>query len=228
MISVIVPIYNAESYLAACLDSITRQSEREIEIVLVDDGSTDNSLAIAQDYASRDQRIRIYSIPHSGQSAARNKGLAESKGGYIAFVDADDRLASDWCKKMLEAIGGASYIQSEGGWNPYRRTVVWGRLYKAETIAGIRFAEGMIYEDVLFSVELWLRGGKGKIIDYHGYHYTANPDSTTSQRHPEAEQKILHALRQKAKEAPWMKKWIVWYTMIRLKIFFIKQWKSYS
>ena len=112
MISIIVPIYNAEEYLQACIESLIRQTEKELQLILVNDGSTDESLAIAQAYAKQDARIEIYSQPHAGQSAARNNGLKHAKGEYIAFVDADDALEPDWCERHLAAIDGVDYVQS--------------------------------------------------------------------------------------------------------------------
>ena len=78
MISIIVPIYNAEAYLKACVESLCQQGD--VQIVLVDDGSTDGSLGIAQDFAKQDKRIIVLTQPHAGQSAARNRGLAQATG----------------------------------------------------------------------------------------------------------------------------------------------------
>ena len=90
-VSVIMPAYNAGSYIAQALDSALRQTEGDLEIVVVDDGSTDATLAIAQDAASRDPRIVVYAQARSGKAAiARNRGLATARGEFIAFLDADD------------------------------------------------------------------------------------------------------------------------------------------
>ena len=112
MISIIVPIYNAETYLAACIESLIAQTKKELEIILVDDESTDSCLTIAQNYAKKDPRIIVLQQPHAGQSVARNLGLKHAKGEYISFVDADDRLAPDWCEKHLNAIKDVDYVQS--------------------------------------------------------------------------------------------------------------------
>jgi len=97
-ISVIIPVYNSEKYLRACLDSVTRQTLREIEIICVDDGSTDSSGEILRAYASRDRRVKIISQKNSGAGAARNAGLALAQGEYLSFLDADDFFAP----QMLE------------------------------------------------------------------------------------------------------------------------------
>ena len=91
--SIIVPVYNTEKYVADCLDSLLRQSESNIEIICINDGSKDGSLKILEDYAKRDSRVKVYSQVNSGPSAARNHGLRRANGKYIFFVDSDDGLA---------------------------------------------------------------------------------------------------------------------------------------
>jgi len=223
MISIIVPIYNAAHYLNACMDSLLAQTEKELQIILVDDGSTDESLSLAKTYKDRDPRVEVYSQPHAGQSAARNEGMRHAKGNFIAFVDADDSLAPEWCAQYLKAIEGVDYVQGEAPRNRFTYTVVWGRLYRREAIQNLHFEEGMIYEDVLWSVDLWLSGATCRIIPYKGYRYTANPHSTTSQRHPEAEKRVFDELDKRLPGASLKGKMIILYTIIRLKLHFIKQ-----
>lgn len=95
LISVIVPVYNAEAYLAACLDSLLAQTYRELEFILVDDGSTDGSGAICEAYAARDARVAVYHLGNGGVSRARNFGMEKARGEYILFADADDVLLPD-------------------------------------------------------------------------------------------------------------------------------------
>lgn len=223
MISFIIPIYNAEPYLVRCVQSVLKQTTAEpLQVILVDDGSTDNSLAIAQEAAREEKRIVVLRQPHAGQSAARNLGLKYAQGEYIAFVDADDTIAPDWCEKHLKAIEGVDYVQSGNPRNRYQYTVVWNRLYRREAITGLLFPEGMIYEDVLWSVDLWLRKASCRIIRYNGYHYTANPESTTAHSHPVAQKRVLQALRAKRKGASLRGKFIIAYTICRLKLHFIR------
>ena len=222
MTTFIVPIYNAERYLSACLDSLLAQTAKELQIILVDDGSTDGSLAIAKSYTVRDPRVELYRQPHAGQSAARNLGLKHAHGEYVAFVDADDTIAPDWCEKHVEAIEGVDSVQSGNPRNRYQYTVVWNRLYRREAITGLLFPEGMIYEDVLWSVDLWLSKASCRVIRYNGYHYTANPESTTAHSHPEAQKCVLQALRAKRKGASMRGKFIIAYTICRLKLHFIR------
>ena len=227
MISFIVPIYNAEQYLPACLDSLLGQTVRDLQIILVDDGSTDGSLAVAQRYAAQDTRIEIYVQSHAGQSAARNKGLSYVKGDYLAFVDADDTIDANWCATMLQAIEGVDYVQS--GYNDtkipchrYQFTSPCMRLYRRSAIEKLRFTEGMIYEDVIWSVDLWMRNVRCRRIRYGGYYYRANPHSTTSRRHPEAEQRVFAELKKRVSQADHKGKMILLYTIIRLKLHFLK------
>jgi CDP-glycerol glycerophosphotransferase len=107
-ISAVVPVYNVEDYLDECLASLVRQTHRDMEILIVDDGSTDSSLAIAQRYAAGDDRIRIVQRPNGGLGAARNTGIEHATGEYLAFLDSDDVLpptAYATLLRSLEATG---------------------------------------------------------------------------------------------------------------------------
>ena len=95
LISVIVPVYNVESYLEKCIDSIIHQTYKNLEIILVDDGSTDNSGKICDVYKEKDSRIKVIHKQNRGLSSARNCGLEIAKGEYIGFVDGDDYIAED-------------------------------------------------------------------------------------------------------------------------------------
>ncbi len=102
-ISVIIPIYNVEKYLARCLDSITNQTFQDLEIICIDDGSTDNSPAIAKEYANKDKRISIIHQENKGPSVARNIGMKIAKGKYISFIDSDDWIDLDFFEKLYLA-----------------------------------------------------------------------------------------------------------------------------
>src|SRR5919199_4012680 len=91
-ISVVVPIYNVEPYLATCLQSLVDQRFTDFEVVVVDDGSTDGSRAIAEEFAARDERLRIVEQPNGGLGKARNTGAEHATGEFLAFVDSDDVL----------------------------------------------------------------------------------------------------------------------------------------
>lgn len=101
-ISIILPIFNVEPYLRECLDSVVNQTLHEIEIIGVNDGSTDGSLAILEEYAERDTRIVVLNKENGGQSDARNFGLKVARGKYVAFVDPDDFIELDLCEKSFQ------------------------------------------------------------------------------------------------------------------------------
>ena len=103
-VSVIVPIYNTAKYLPACLDSILGQTYQNLEIILIDDGSTDNSSDIAEDYALKDSRITVVHQKNRGQSSARNLGLKFVTGEFISFVDADDEVQPTFIESLLTAF----------------------------------------------------------------------------------------------------------------------------
>ena len=102
LISIIVPVYNVEPYLRQCFDSLLAQTYRNIEIVVVDDGSTDSSGAICEEYASRDNRIKLAHQKNQGLSASRNHALDRAKGEYFMFVDSDDYVEPTFCERTLQ------------------------------------------------------------------------------------------------------------------------------
>ena len=101
LVSIIVPVYNTGAYLAPCLESLIAQTYRNLEIILVDDGSTDGSGAVCDDFAGRDNRIQVIHQKNAGVSAARNAGLDAMRGSYLLFVDGDDTLSPDALETVL-------------------------------------------------------------------------------------------------------------------------------
>jgi glycosyltransferase involved in cell wall biosynthesis len=114
-VSVIVPVYNAEKEVKRCLDSLRRQTLKEIEIIAVDDGSTDNSLAVLKKYAAFDKRIKVISQKNAYVGAARKRGLAEAQGEYVGFVDNDDFVSPNYYEKLYETAkaNNADAVTSE-------------------------------------------------------------------------------------------------------------------
>lgn len=102
MISVVVPVYNVRKYVGQCLESVIGQNLRELEILVVDDGSTDGSGTICDEYARKDRRIRVYHTENRGLSAARNYGIEQATGEYIAFLDSDDWIEPDMYEILLD------------------------------------------------------------------------------------------------------------------------------
>lgn len=110
-VSIIIPCYNAARYLGECLDSVLAQTMEDFEAILIDDGSADDTLAIAREYAQRDARIRVLHQENAGVSAARNLGLDHASGEWVTFVDGDDLLTKDALETMLSgAEGGADMV----------------------------------------------------------------------------------------------------------------------
>lgn len=102
-VSVIIPVYNTEKYLAACVDSILQQANVSLEIILVDDGSTDSSAGICDDYANKHDNIKAIHIKNSGQAIAKNEGLKHAQGNYIALTDSDDKMTPLMLHRMVHA-----------------------------------------------------------------------------------------------------------------------------
>lgn len=116
-ISIIVPVYNVEKYIDRCLQSLISQTYKDIEIIIINDGSTDNSLQICEKYAQNDKRIKLYSKKNEGLGLTRNYGIDKSNGDYIAFVDSDDFVTENMCESLLEAA------------EQYNAEVVYGNVY---------------------------------------------------------------------------------------------------
>lgn len=104
LITIIIPVYNGEKYLNKCLDSIINQTYKNLEIIIVNDGSTDNTKKICDEYIKKDNRIKVINKKNEGVSAARNDGIEASAGKYISFVDADDFIEKEFAEKMLDIL----------------------------------------------------------------------------------------------------------------------------
>lgn len=193
MISVIVPIYNTKKHLKRCIESIIYQSYRDIEILLIDDGSTDGSSSICDEYAVFDARIKVIHKINEGVSIARNTGIDLAHGEWIAFVDSDDWLERDFLSVLLQAsedqdvvISGFSnektysyeglidYIRNVD--KTFKAHVCHHKIIRAHLIQDnhLRFdARFALGEDYLFSLKVLLHSNSIRLIDYVGYHYEA-------------------------------------------------------
>lgn len=110
LVSIVVPVYNAEKYLTDCLCSLVNQTLRDFEVLLIDDGSTDASLVICRSYAEHDGRIKVFTQKNAGAAAARNRALDEAVGKWVMFVDSDDYLETDCIERLLEAAASGADI----------------------------------------------------------------------------------------------------------------------
>ena len=116
-VSIIVPVYNAEKYLQECVESALCQTLSDIELILVDDGSTDSSPTLCDQYAAQDRRVKVIHKPNGRAASARNAGLRAASGEYVAFVDADDWISPDMYEKMLQTNADVTlcdYVRFQG------------------------------------------------------------------------------------------------------------------
>lgn len=139
-VSIIVPVYNVENYLKDCLDSLIGQSFYNLEILLIDDGSSDDSGLICDAYANKDDRIKVFHVENGGVSRARNIGIDNANGRYITFIDADDWLFPDTVKNLYEALLKDKSEYAASGVAIYENGVVKDRQFILYAIPGIRQA----------------------------------------------------------------------------------------
>ena len=110
LVSIIIPVYNAGKYLSDCLDSILSQSYSQLEIILIDDGSRDDSLSLCKQYAARDERVSFIHQKNGGPGAARNAGLEQATGEYLLFFDSDDVVLPNAIETMIKAVDGQDLV----------------------------------------------------------------------------------------------------------------------
>lgn len=212
LISVIVPVYRVENYLDKCVRSITAQTYRNLEILLVDDGSPDHSGAICDAWAARDSRIKVIHQENGGGGKARNAALEIAAGALIAFVDSDDYIAPDMLAHLYEIMGDTADIsecafletlddEAEFADAPFTVTeytpeeamrehirdtafqqLIWNKLYRREVIGGIRFPEGTKIDDEFFTYQVLGKAGKLVRSDRVCYAYRQQPDSVMHQK----------------------------------------------
>ena len=124
-ISIIVPVYNAETTLERCISALIGQTYENIEIILINDGSRDNSLAICRRYAAEDSRIQVIDQPNGGVSSARNAGLDAATGDFVMFCDSDDWAEPDWCRELIShyeencLVMCGHYVEGEQNYIPH-------------------------------------------------------------------------------------------------------------
>lgn len=222
MISVIIPIYNAAPYLPEMLQSLLEQTERDLEILLINDGSTDSSADICKAAAQEDVRIRYVFQQNAGVSAARNHALTLAKGEYIAFLDADDRIDPNYFEQLFLACRGVDIsvcdisVETRDG----KQQAVFsagnqsfsapdamnllltrkginsgpsGKLFRRETIADLKFPPLKAYEDILFVRDAFARAENVTSTSKTAYHYYQNAGSAMAQQKKAPSQDIIFA-----------------------------------
>lgn len=202
-LSVIIPVYNVEDTLRRCVESVLRQGIANMEIILVDDGSTDSSGRIAEDCAKKHACVSCLHKENGGLSDARNYGMERAKGELITFVDSDDQLADGSYKPLTEFLSDNTNIdilefpvaQRAGlpdetlfapgrhifgnaldwlAWKGTEHCWVWNKIFRRKAVSGIRFAKGEKFEDVLFMAEVIRRNPVIATTDKGRYLYYYN------------------------------------------------------
>ena len=201
MISVIVPVYNVETYLEECLDSIQNQTYTDFEVLLVNDGSTDGSQAICERYCQADKRFRLINQSNQGQSVARNTGVAASRGEFIAFVDSDDIILANYLETSMHYMSGdVDIVESQFtvhkkkflAEKPQDTKILFEgnseeavkvvpnhllsvnpvtKLYRRSIVEAVPYIDGVIFEDVYCGIGMLKYIRKIIKIDYKGYYY---------------------------------------------------------
>lgn len=215
LISVIIPVYNAEGTLRRCLDSVCSQSYSNLDIVIINDGSTDRSGMICDSYAKRDQRVRVVHQENKGVSETRNNGIKLAAGEYLTFLDSDDwieqglfqHLIGEIRENDLDIIQWSYCIDSDDGQclsvrNQKVRSLkdcncryiacffstigyVWNKMYKTQIInvSSKQFDKNsVLYEDMLFNLDLLSEGYEVYFTDFIGTHYVQYSQSLGRKR----------------------------------------------
>ncbi len=232
LISVILPIFNMAEYLPACLDSILNNTYRDLEIICVDDGSTDNTPGILNSYSDKDERIRIIHQANQGTSSARNAGLSAAKGEDIAFIDPDDlihvqyfeilkyyqqkyqsdiitcRFEMDLSLFQTNLYDIASVPSKESAYYDYIECLdtsgfVWGRLFRKSTVSDIQF-RSMSIEDIPFTADVLLKNTSVKCsyVNASLYYYRQRPGSMARTYPVEAYREIADYYYQQRAHTP--------------------------
>ena len=220
-VSIIIPVYNVEKYISKCLDSLVKQTLKEIEIIVVNDGSPDNSQKIIDKYVKKyPDKVKSYTKENGGQGSARNYGLEKAHGEYIGYVDSDDfieptmyeLLYSKAKKDKLDIVICGNYIVSED--YKYKKEdsftikyqtsfenaifgkmAVWNKIYKKEILIDnkLKFKEKVWYEDLAFTVKALMQTKKIGFIDEPLYDYLLRAGSTMNNSNIERNLEILLA-----------------------------------
>lgn len=197
-LSVIVPVYKAERYLRECINSILTQSMDDLELILINDGSPDNSQAIIDEYLEKyPQKVRALTVDNGGQGRARNFGIDMAQGEFLSFIDSDDWIAHDTYELMLKAVqenaadiavcdmekqwedGRIEYVKAAIQSNPLATAgSSSNKIFRRSLVGDIRFPEGVWYEDFEFSAKLLMLSRKTVLVEKPLYIYRCGHEST--------------------------------------------------
>lgn len=203
-ISIVIPIYNMEQYIGRCIESVLCQTYNNIEVCLVNDGSTDSSLMLCEKYAKKEKRIKVVSKENGGLSSARNAGLKIATGDYIMFIDPDDYVAKNYCILAIENIekydadiSFFSYFQDDSGKKSkkqlhYKNGIIskreafsicvndshpWNKIYKKSLFKNIEFPVNRNFEDDATLYRLIDKGMRFSYFNDATYYYTTRRGS---------------------------------------------------
>ncbi len=214
-VSIIVPVYNVEKSIDRCVSSLVNQTYQNIEIILLNDGSKDNSLKKIKEWEKKyPDKIKCESHKNQGVGMTRNKGIDLATGEYLTFVDSDDYLDEDFIEILMNNIEDYDIIVSgyrgvtedkkvqferligKTPWAPYRQLVIWAKLYKTKLIKqnNIKFNRLKTAEDVVFSMTTYSKTQKVKTIKYAGYNYVDNFSSVTHDDKVRVENNVVEIL----------------------------------
>lgn len=209
LFSIIVPVYNVEKYLDKCLESILRQTFKDFECIIIDDGSPDNSNIIIDKYVKLDQRFKVIHQKNMGLSAARNTGLDIAQRNYIVFVDSDDYIADEYLEKFALKIADTDadivicgFVEAYKDYEKNKvfavestevikqniladvwPSYIWNKCYKKDLFGDIRFPIGRVYEDLLTIPAVCLNAKRIECIPDKLYYYNRqNVNSITAQK----------------------------------------------
>ena len=207
LVSIIVPVYKTERYLNRCVESIGRQDYSDLEIILVDDGSPDNSGKLCDDLANADKRIRVIHKANGGLSSARNAGIDNSNGKYICFVDSDDYIEKDHVSTLYNqlikhnadlvkidyaevntddysekavSVSEKVYDNAEKAFLELRVDSACVFMYKRELIGNTRFPEGKTSEDIPFNFNIFQKAKRLVYLPVKKYYYYYNQESISN------------------------------------------------
>lgn len=207
LVSIIIPVYNVENFLERCLDSVQAQTYNDLEVIIINDGSTDNSPEIINRYAALNPCFKAFTIENSGQGGARNYGIEKANGEYIAFLDSDDYIAPNCIERLAEAAikensdivvcncydvredgsvideykNNAENITTSVFEKPeilFNRVAPWGKLFKKSVFGDLRFVTRVWYEDMRFIPKLYLNAEKITYISDALFCYVQRKGST--------------------------------------------------
>lgn len=214
-ISVIVPIYNTESFLVRCLNSLQRQTEKDIEFILINDASTDKSLEIMELFCNHDPRFKMHTLSkNEGVSIARNKGIDMATGTYIGFIDSDDYIDSNYFETLKKALeeSNMKIAMSTSILLDYKPKDIIDfrkpnvplmeggasscmRLFERELIGDDRFIEHCRFEDSAFTFLMHMKSNQMIVSEYSKYYYCSDNIASFSNKQWYSLQSILDSLK---------------------------------